>query len=275
MIRFTRQEARYEHADRYDRGSRYNEQHLLDVEIETQATNRFVVRFPDSDEGHVVDLVASPSGYAGECTCADHEYRETVCKHMWAVFANDAAPVVDKTDDRIPDRPRAIADGGAVTATSTSSTRPNGQAPTMGELVEEWMEDRFPIRLVDSKYYDARLTTDTGLAREGAPVQIKGTQERVKNGYDRNGNQKYTSGRLTAWRNELLELLADGGVYLIGLYHPDRDPKSEDFVTRSRWIRPEDFGEELEDHWTNGHRESKGQKGRVPWTKVLGGDSDV
>ncbi|MDZ7850055.1 MAG: hypothetical protein U5K70_04315 [Halodesulfurarchaeum sp.] len=126
-----------------------------------------------------------------------------------------------------------------------------------------------------AKYDDARLTTDTGLAREGAPVQIKGSQERVRNGYDRNGNQEYTTGRLTAWRNELLELLADGGVYLIGLYHPDRDPRSEDFVTRTRWITPEDFGGVLEGHWTEGHRPSKGEKGRVRWTAVLGGDPDV
>lgn len=269
-IRFTRAEARYEHADRYDRGSRYNRRHLADVDVETDRTNRFVVRFPDSDDGHVVDLEADDGAFVGTCTCGDFEYRNTVCKHMWAVLADPSAAVIDVGDDRSPTRPKAIADGGAVATTSS-----NGRAPSYGELVEEWMADHYPIALEDAKYYDARLATDTGLASEGAPVQIKGTQIRVRNGRDRNGNQEYAKGRLTFWREELLHNLQDGGLYLVGVYHPDRNPRAEDFVTRSRWLTAEQIGDVLDEHWTDGHRPSKGKKGRVRWSDLLGRDPNV
>ncbi|AKH98215.1 SWIM zinc finger family protein [Halanaeroarchaeum sulfurireducens] len=224
-IRFSRQQARHDHADRWDRGTNYNDRHLADVEIESDAANRFVVRFPDSDDAHVVHLAADEGEWVGKCTCGDFEYRQTVCKHMWAVLADPSTAVLDRAATQ-PDR-RAIADGGAVATAAPA----NGKAPSFGSDVERWMADRYPIEPEDAKYYDARLATDTGLAQAGAPVQIKTTRIRVRNGYDQHGNQKYTRGRLTFWREELLHNIQDGGLYLVGVYRPDRNPRANDFVT--------------------------------------------
>lgn len=272
--RFSRAEARFRYAERYDRGTRYNDRHLQDVSIESRETNRFVVHFPDSDEGHVVDLAADEGDYVGSCTCGDFEYRETICKHMWAVFADPTSAVIDlsaTTSD-----PRAIADGGAV-----ATPAQNGQAPTYGDDVEIAVAERYDLELIDAAFYDARATETTPTLEAGTPIQIKGAQEKIRNGYDRNGNQKYTTGRLTLWREELLHLLMDGGRYVVATYADEHDPDSDEFLTRIRVLSPKQIDEAVQSNtgeespWHDAHRPSKGERAKLAWTKVMGGDPDV
>ncbi|UWG46563.1 PD-(DE)xK superfamily endonuclease [Halanaeroarchaeum sp. HSR-CO] len=279
-LRFSRAEARFEHADRYDRGSRYNDRHLADVEIVQDGVNRFAVRFPDSDEGHVVDLEATPEGYQGTCTCPDFEFRSTVCKHMWAVFADPDSPVVDESDGRTPPARRAMTDGG--TAVATTSTTSNGRAPSYGDLVEQAVAEYVALELIDAPFYDARATKKTpGPIEPGTPIQIKGAQERIKNGTDRNGNQKYTAGRLTIWREELLHLLMDGGRYVVAVYADDRDPSDPGFIDKFRVLTPDQIETAVQsndadaDPWHDAHRPSKGERAKLAWKKVLGADPDV
>ena len=277
-IRFSRAEARFEYNERYDHGTHYDRSHLQGVSIETRRANRFVVHFPDSEEGHVVDLAADEGEYVGECTCGDFKYRNTVCKHLWAVLADSSTAVLDKSATETPDDvPRTIADGGAV-----ASPRTNGAAPTHGDKVEVAIGDRFDLELIDAPFYDARATEDTpGPVDSGTPIQIKGAQEKIRNGYDPNENQKYTAGRLTLWREELLHLLMDGGRYLVATYADEHDPDSDEFLTRIRVLSPKQIDEAVrtntgeESPWHDAHRPSKGERAKLAWTKVMGGDPDV
>lgn len=270
-IRFSRAEARFEYRERYDHGSRYNERHLQAVSIETRQANRFVVHFPESDEAHVVELAADEGEYVGQCSCGDFEYRQTVCKHMWAVLADPHTAVLDRSATTSSDSRRALTDGGAVAATSST----NGKAPTYGDHVEVAVAKRFDLELIDAPFYDARATNETPKLKFGTPVQIKGTQSKIRNGYDANGNQKYTAGRLTFWREELLHLLEDDGRYVVAVYDDDRQAGEKGFLDGIRALTPKEVGEVAGDSWHPAHRPSKGERAKVNWKRILGGDPDV
>ncbi|MFB6071123.1 MAG: SWIM zinc finger family protein [Halanaeroarchaeum sp.] len=273
-VHFTRAEARYQYSERYYRGSRYNDRHLQDVQIKTQMANRFVVDYFDSDEAHVVDLAADEGKYVGSCTCGDFEYRETVCKHMWAVLADPSTAVLDRSATQ-PQRPSLRADGGAVATATTSPT--NGRAPDYGDRVEAAVCRRLDLHPVDGEAHDARTTEDTpGDLPVGTPIQIKGAQDKIRNGYDDQGNQTYTSGRLTLWSEPLIDLLIDDGRYVVVTYDEDAEPADPGFITRLRVLRPEQIGDVAEGSWYDrGDRPSKGDVAKVSWPKVLGADPDV
>lgn len=270
-IRFDRSTARHEYADRVARADEQAYQ------VISMPAFEFAVQFDNAENAHVVELVRDGDAYEASCTCKDFEYRSTVCKHMWAVFSSPHAAVldargalglsVDPTDAMQVGGQQAVPDGGVTARTSSTLDPRRGGQPNTGTRVETWMVERFPIEFVDAKMHDARLLKDTELADEGAPVQIAATREQVRNGYDSNNNQKYTEGRIAIYDEELLHMLEAGGVYLVGTYHPNRSAFSDDYVTRLRWLTPEQIGAAVGE-WTPSNK-PKGMKARVKWSDLL------
>jgi|GEM_PF-3046424 len=278
LKRFSRSEARYEFDERYERA---REQ---DWQVVSMPGFEFAVKFSNASSTHVVTLAADAGEFEGGCTCRDFEYRQTVCKHIWAVLNAPHAAVLDVDaglTPTVPDRDngvqnqsrRPMTDGG-VSATHPHS-QTNGGAPTYGDDVEIAVAERFHLELIDAPFYDARATGDTPKLEAGTPIQIKGTQEKIRNGYDQHGNQQYTSGRLTFWREELLDLLADDGRYIVSVYQEDRDPAASNFLTHIRALTPEQVGEAAAGGWHAAHRPVKGERAKVTWTKLMGSDPDV
>lgn len=148
--------------------------------------------------------------------------------------------------------------------------RSNGDAPTRGEVVENWCESVFALDIVDEDYYDAA-------SEEGKNVQIKGCKRRIKNGWKR-GEQQYANGRFVVWSGDHQRLLEDEDAwYLLVVYEEMDLGEGELEAVAHRFIHPEEFDEYLpedEDGWhdiqaTVHGCPGKGDKYRVSWPKVF------
>lgn len=147
----------------------------------------------------------------------------------------------------------------------------NGYAPDYGEAVEYALADKYDMEREDGSFTDAR-------DGDGRPLQFKGTRPTISNG------SKNRDGCLTVWSQELLHILADGGNYLAALYDPaafdptEYDPNEDDigdyvdvdeFLLAEKFLTPEDVADAAYNYWGDAHRESKGQRARIPWSQLL------
>lgn len=76
LDRLDYQMVRNAYPDRYNRGE------LASVSIMPQKAGRFVVKFPDSDDGHQSVLANAPAGYFGTCSCDGYDYHDGPCSHL-------------------------------------------------------------------------------------------------------------------------------------------------------------------------------------------------
>lgn len=277
-LRFSRADARYEYDERYERAR------AQDRQVVSMPGFEFAVKFDNASNAHVVTLAADEGEFEGGCTCPDFGHRRTVCKHIWAVLNAPHAAVLDADAGLTPSVPdydnatqndarRPVTDGGVSARSASSET--NGGAPTFGDDVETAIAERFSLQLIDAPFYDARATADTPKLEAGTPIQIKGTQEKIRNGYGPKGNQAYTAGRLTFWREELLELLADDGRYVVTVYDGSKNSDVSGFISHLRALTPEQVGTAADGSWHPAHRPSKGDRAKVTWTKIMGDNPDV
>jgi len=141
-------------------------------------------------------------------------------------------------------------------------------APEHGEAIERVACERFGMEWIDGPNADGRTS-------DGIPVQIKAC--RVEHA---NGDDTTVPGRWDCWRDPLLSLLYDDGQYLLIVYDEDVDPEEataddwDEYVLAASWLDAQEFGGLIgPDSWHDAHRD-KGQRARVPWTRVFE-DSEV
>lgn len=141
------------------------------------------------------------------------------------------------------------------------ATTDNGGAPTLGDLVEQWVTENFPWTHEDERYYDH-------IGETGRKVQVKGTQKWISNGGD-----ERTRGRWRFWENDHKRLKEDGGVYFLSLYEERADGSVQ--VDEWRIVDPETLEDAFPSDWwdeTNTRRERKGRSYRMNWKYVFDPD---
>jgi len=150
-------------------------------------------------------------------------------------------------------------------------SRSNGDAPTIGDLIELWACDRFDMRHDDEAHYDGyrRLLTE-----DGTEVEIKATAQWIQNGYRSNEEPRRTRGRWKIWRKSHNELQENDGVYLFVIYEEtDNDSLN---VIHWLWMTPDRLLEITGDSWwdvnSNPRTHSKGAVYRFSWTKLVDKD---
>jgi hypothetical protein len=151
-----------------------------------------------------------------------------------------------------------------------SGAAKNGEAPTLGDLVEQWADNRFPWDYHDEWYYDFEGLRDK-------PIQVKGTQPWIKNGYDDRGNRKYCRGRFKFWRGDHSKLDDHDGVYLLVIYD---EVHGGDAIRVVAWkiIGTSALEDAVGGDWwdvnSNGRTASKGDIYRTSWATFFD-DSEV
>lgn len=145
-----------------------------------------------------------------------------------------------------------------------STTQSNGDAPTLGDLVEEWACERFDMEYVDEPHYDA-LDDDT-------KVEVKGAQVWIQNGY-KNGKPMRTRGRWKFWKASHADLIADDGDYLLVVYEED---DGDITALAHQRVKAATITEYVGDCWydvrSNPRTASKGNPYRLSWAKVFDHD---
>lgn len=133
----------------------------------------------------------------------------------------------------------------------------NGRAPHFGDRIESWACDVFGMEYVDETAHDSLL-------EDGTPVQIKGAQLWVGNGY-RNGEPQRCRGRIKLWEGDHETLVDEGGLYLIVVYTVNSDGIN---VLASDWFEPEDVADVVGGDWYSEgdpRERSKGLVYRTTW----------
>jgi len=139
-------------------------------------------------------------------------------------------------------------------------------SPEHGAVIELLMADHFGFDWEDGRVADARDS-------DGIPIQIKACQVEHSNGGDRT-----TPGRWDAWRETLLHLLDENGMYLLVIYDGDVAPEdmTMDDIVAWKFLVAEEFGSLIDDDaWHDHNRPSKGQRARVSWIHVFDRDEVV
>lgn len=144
-------------------------------------------------------------------------------------------------------------------------SRTNGNAPSIGDTIEDWVTERFGYEHADETYYDHVGRT------YGRKIQVKGTQKWIQNGYDKQGDPNRTRGRWRLWENDHAKLKAVDGVYLLILYE---EPDATDDIEVTHWefVSPEQLEESLPGDWhdvNNFRADSKGRSHRLNWGHIL------
>ena len=146
---------------------------------------------------------------------------------------------------------------------SATETAANGNAPTWGDLVEDWVGDAFGLEYVDESYYDF-------LDDDGTKVETKGAQVWINNGY-RNGKQQRTRGRFKFWSGSHDELVAEDGDYILVVYEEDDDGDIN--VLAVQRVKAATVTEFVGGCWydvrSNPRVASKGDPYRLSWSKVF------
>lgn len=139
----------------------------------------------------------------------------------------------------------------------------NGEAPSYGDAVEQWVTDNLGHEYVDDGYHDHTH------CETGEPIQTKGTQPFIKNGFER-GEQQFCRGRFRLWEEDHEELIENDGRYLFVLY---RDYEAEIVVVEHVLIDPEDVeemvGGSIEWHDLNRTQWRAGRSTHIAWNKLL------
>jgi len=146
----------------------------------------------------------------------------------------------------------------------SSVTPENGNAPTLGDLVEKWATERFPFEYADEDFFDH-------IGQSGTKIQVKGAKAWIKNGYN-NGNQSYTRGRWKFYEGDHEQLVENDGVYLLIVYDAD-DPDDLDDLDILAWkiVGPDVVEEAIDEWWdtTDIRCSAKGQTRRLSWLDIL------
>jgi hypothetical protein len=140
----------------------------------------------------------------------------------------------------------------------------NFGSPENGRVIELLLCEHLDLEYVDSESVDA-------LSSDGQHIQTKACR------YEHaNGGEERVPGRWDVWREGVLSLLHDDGLFLLAVYDGDVDPAEvdrddlDDYILAWRFVEARDLGALIDaDAWHDGGRPSKGQRARVFWTDVF------
>lgn len=143
----------------------------------------------------------------------------------------------------------------------------NGNAPTYGDLVEEWACTVFGLDYHDETYYDAVTT-------QGVDVQIKGCKQWVGNGYYADGTERRCRGRFKFFEGDHDTLAEEGGVYLLIVYEDDGDDEDDESIDPVAYgfFTPDAVEEVVDGDWySEGDRRErkKGLVYRTTWNSFF------
>lgn len=152
---------------------------------------------------------------------------------------------------------------------ASSAAAANGNAPTLGDLVEAWVTQEFDYEHADEDFFDH-------LGPSGTKIQVKGTQKWIKNGY-KGGDQQWTRGRFKLWEGDHEKLAEEGGLYLLIIYEEVEDAdEDEDDINVLAWelVEPPEVDDAVDEWWTvdNIRCSTKGDVQRIRWPTFIDPD---